>query len=553
MGQPVQSVITTIRDGIRKYHESNSHGELNLSQDVRLGLDFAEATQRISQQIAHFRKLMAAWKKADAELADAIDHMGECPPGPSTLRALLGRLIIKFLNRIFWWKTEENRRLGALVLGVARVQADQLEALARALEEHCRISWDIKDPVPALLSLRSQIAAYQTDLDRRIREIEAVLLDLQSWRTEVGSLDGSDEFLRGAKDLSRRILESEQAIQRLEQEKNSAQSFRTDSAARADRAQIRLDSVEEGMARLLAIQQELVEFRAKQSSQGQALEDQISKIGSRLGDLGFQTQRVRTDVSLQDRRLSMFLAEARKRLPEPFDQEQIHTLVSGEQDKIASLYLAFENVYRGTRSEIKERQSVYLPLLRNAAKGKSSMPVLDLGCGRGEWLELLKDEGWDARGVDANELMLEECLARGLKVERGDVLGYLQQVPEATLGAITSFHVVEHLPFERVILLIDEALRALRPNGILILETPNPDNLLVGASTFYLDPTHIRPIPSGTLRFVVEARGFCDAEVWNLHPMPESARLPEDTGGVAGRLNELLCGPRDYAVIGRRP
>jgi O-antigen chain-terminating methyltransferase len=269
--------------------------------------------------------------------------------------------------------------------------------------------------------------------------------------------------------------------------------------------------------------------------------------------LGLQNQRLRTDVSLQDRRLSVFLAEARKRLPKPLDREQIGALVSREAEILDSLYLAFEDIYRGSRGEIKERQSVYLPLLRSAGIGTASMPILDLGCGRGEWLELLAGEGWHASGVDANRLMLEECRGHGLRVERGDVLNYLQGVPEATLGAVTSFHVVEHLPFDRVMLLIDEALRVLRPGGILILETPNPDNLLVGASTFYLDPTHVRPIPNGTLRFVAEARGFCNVEIWNLHPMPESSRLPEDPSGVAGRLNELLCGPRDYAIIGRRP
>jgi O-antigen chain-terminating methyltransferase len=165
---------------------------------------------------------------------------------------------------------------------------------------------------------------------------------------------------------------------------------------------------------------------------------------------------------------------------------------------------------------------------------------------------LLKEQGWDATGVDSNGAMLDKCRQLKLNVERGDALEFLQGIPDAALGAITAFHIVEHIPFDRIMLLIDEALRALRPGGVLILETPNPDNLLVGASSFYLDPTHIRPIPSGTLRFAVEAQGFCNVEVWNLQPLPDSARLPED-GSTATRLNELLCGPRDYAVIGRRP
>ena len=581
MDEPIQNVLLTIREGIRKFQAGNSHREAELSQDLDFQVGLLAAEQSISQQLDRFQKLRATGKEADAELASAIDHLGQCPPGPPTLRAHLGRLIISVLNRILWWKTEESRRLGALVLRVTRSQADQLDALAAVLGEQSRASGAARDPVRWLASLRSQMSAYQTDLDRRILEIESVLLDLQSWRTGMAALNGSggfpalEEFSRRIEkvehavhrldqdcadgqlkltgEISRLSREFVQAVHRLDQENTIFQAFRVDLAARADQAALRLNSIEGKSARLAEIHQELVEFRAKQAAELQVWQDQISSIGRRLGDLGFQNQRLRADVSLQDRRLSVFLAEARKRLPEPLDQKQIRTLVSREGDLLDSLYLAFENVYRGTRGEIKEKQSVYLPLLRSAGIGTAAMPILDLGCGRGEWLELLTVEGWDASGVDANELMLQECRARDLKVEQGDVLAYLQSVPDATLGAVTSFHVVEHLPFDRVMLLIDEALRALRPGGILILETPNPDNIMVGANTFYLDPTHIRPIPSGTLRFVVEARGFCNVEVWNLQPMPESARLPEDGGGVATRLNELICGPRDYGIIGRRP
>jgi SAM-dependent methyltransferase len=582
MVEPIQNVLLTIREGIRKFQTTNSHREAELSEHLDFQLELLAADQRISQQIERFQKLRASGSEADSELANAIDQLGQCPPGPPTLRARLGQLIIGSLNRILWWKTAENRRLGALVLRVARSQADQLDALAKALGENSRVNGATKDPVRALVSLRSQMTSYQTDLDRRIREIEGVLLDLQSWRTGIASLDGSGGFLRTLDELSRRtetvehgiqrldqegnqcqvklndeishrMQRFEQVVQRLDQENNIVRSSQVDLAARADHARLRLDSIEEKTALLSEIQQEVVEIRARLVAQLQVWEDEISSVARRLADLGLQNQRVRADVSIQDRRLAVFLTEARKRLPEPLDRGQIETLTARQNDILDSLYLAFENIYRGARGEIKERQGVYLPLLRSAGVGTASMPILDLGCGRGEWLELLGGEGWHASGVDANELMVEECRGRGLRVERGDVLDYLQGVPEATLGAVTSFHVVEHLPFDRVMLLIDEALRTLRPGGILILETPNPDNLLVGASTFYLDPTHIRPIPSGTLRFVVEARGFCNVEVWNLHPMPESARLPEDAGGVASRLNELLCGPRDYAIIGRRP
>ena len=111
---------------------------------------------------------------------------------------------------------------------------------------------------------------------------------------------------------------------------------------------------------------------------------------------------------------------------------------------------------------------------------------------------------------------------------------------------------VEHMPFDAIMTLVDEALRALKSGGILILETPNPENLLVSSYTFHLDPTHRHPLPSPMLRFFVEARGFSNVHVKELHPYPEAMQFPDDTA-IARRLNRHLYGPQDYAVIGRKP
>ena len=112
---------------------------------------------------------------------------------------------------------------------------------------------------------------------------------------------------------------------------------------------------------------------------------------------------------------------------------------------------------------------------------------------------------------------------------------------------------VEHMPFDAILTLIDQALRVLKRGGVIILETPNPANVLVGAYTFHFDPTHLKPLPSQMLRFCVEARGFCDVQVRELHPYPEVLLLPDDATGVASRINQLFYGPQDYAVIGRKP
>jgi O-antigen chain-terminating methyltransferase len=281
---------------------------------------------------------------------------------------------------------------------------------------------------------------------------------------------------------------------------------------------------------------------------------QKDQTAARVSELGLYTYQTRTSLSIQDRRLALFMEEARKRLPEPLAQDQLQGMVNHDtQHRYDSLYAAFEDVFRGSREDIKARQSVYLPLLKEHAIGAPAMPVLDLGCGRGEWIELLGEHGLEARGVDSNDVMVERCKSLGLPVLQNDALSYLGSLPDACIGAITSFHMVEHMPFDVIMTLIDESLRVLKPGGIVILETPNPANFQVGAYTFHFDPTHLKPLPSPTLRFAVEARGFCDVHVRELHPYPEVLRFADDGKGIASRLNDYLYGPQDYAVIGRKP
>jgi SAM-dependent methyltransferase len=218
----------------------------------------------------------------------------------------------------------------------------------------------------------------------------------------------------------------------------------------------------------------------------------------------------------------------------------------------SSLYLEFEDRFRGSREEIMGRVRAYLPALREAQAGSADREVLDIGPGRGEWLEVLKREGLAGKGVDVNSAMIAECTKLGLTVAHGDGVEYLREVPSSSLGAVTAFHVVEHLPPGRVLLLLAEAFRVLRPGGILILETPNPKNLIVGACSFYIDPTHRNPVHPDALAFSAVAHGFARVEILPLHPNTEAERIPDDGTPVVKRLNELLYGPQDYAVIGYR-
>lgn len=159
---------------------------------------------------------------------------------------------------------------------------------------------------------------------------------------------------------------------------------------------------------------------------------------------------------------------------------------------------------------------------------------------------------------EGNRLFVEACRGRGLDVEHADALAALRALPEASVGALTSMHLIEHLSFETVIALLDEAKRVLRPGGLLLLETPNPENLLVGACWFYTDPTHRNPIPPEALRWIVESRGFHAVRIERLttaRDMPWPGPVANDLPGAStiNAMSEHFTAAPDYAVLGLRP
>jgi O-antigen chain-terminating methyltransferase len=211
-----------------------------------------------------------------------------------------------------------------------------------------------------------------------------------------------------------------------------------------------------------------------------------------------------------------------------------------------TFYRAFEDRYRGARDTITGRLRAYQPFVAPLlAHGPAA--ALDLGCGRGEWLELLGEYGLSARGIDLDDGMLAACRERGLQVDTQDALAALRAAPDNSLALVSAFHLVEHIPFDLVRELIAEALRALRPGGLLILETPNPENLVVGASSFYLDPSHLRPIPPPLLAFAAEHAGFARHKIVRLQ---EEAQLHTDAR--IGLINVLEGPSPDYSVVAQK-
>ena len=252
----------------------------------------------------------------------------------------------------------------------------------------------------------------------------------------------------------------------------------------------------------------------------------------------------------QEQRLSLVLEDLRRLAADRGATEIAERAETAQADLLDPLYVAFEDRFRGARADIKQRQRVYLDVLRDAGAGTPERPIVDVGSGRGELLELLGDEGLVARGVDLNVAMVELCRGLGLDSTHADAVAYLRQLEPGSLGAVTGFHIIEHLPFRVMVALLDASLRALAPGGLVIFETPNPANLLVASRWFYLDPTHRNPLPGEMVAMIAEARGFVQVGIRELHPMQSRFAARDEV--LAAELDRIFHGPQDYALIARK-
>jgi len=310
-------------------------------------------------------------------------------------------------------------------------------------------------------------------------------------------------------------------------------------------------------ARNEALAVEFAEQKTRLVAQGAAIEEQQRALNAQQDRIvaleaanSARHDALLSDISLQNDQIAAHDATlARIIRAEEQRRENDHAL--------DPMYVAFEEQFRGPRELIRERSLPYLDIVREAEAGTSEAPVLDVGCGRGDWLDILREHSLIARGVDSNRVFLDICRGRGLEVLEGDVVEVLRGLDDGSVGAITGMHIAEHLPFEVLIALLDQAKRVLKVGGILALETPNPENLWVASHLFYMDPTHRNPLPPEALKWMVEARGFAEVRVerWTVaRDLGAPTLLEPETPGAASvnvLLRQLHAAP-DYAVVARR-
>lgn len=433
-----------------------------------------------------------------------------------------------------------------------RSLSDKLEGLRSREEERERETLSLRSAEMAFrLHLEAKLSMAETSSSRIVEHIERLDQVVMQHDARLNALIGQDsrhhfEELRDALTALGGSMRSEQGIM--------LESIRS-LTSRQDSGEMNSAALGERLSAMQA-------YADANTAQTSSALMPLLHIPDAVTQLRQQVQDQRVTLLDMQRRIALLLEEARKRLPEPISHEQLEALTAEEDHLLDAFYVSFEDQFRGARADIKRRATYYLPILRAADVGTAVAPVLDLGCGRGEWLELLREEGLVGEGVDLNRVFVRQGAELGLKVHESDAIAALRALKPNSLGAVTAMHLVEHLSFRTLVTLFDEALRVLRPGGLIVFETPNPENITVGACSFYIDPTHRNPLPPILLQYVAEARGFVGAEIHRLSEhrglAPERAEIGGEVPGARevnqalAALHGLLAAAPDYALVARK-
>jgi SAM-dependent methyltransferase len=269
-----------------------------------------------------------------------------------------------------------------------------------------------------------------------------------------------------------------------------------------------------------------------------------------------EEQKFRTFLSMADRlerleRETRLLRAAQSGKNAPAEEKKIPYTRSPIDT--GDFYFALQGQFQSSTQADANRLEMYRSALANLEPELPGGTWLDIGCGRGKWMGMVRDSGHQAKGVDSSPAAIEQCRGKGFEVIEDDALNFLRSAEAESFAVVSAFHVLEHVPFEYCLNLTYQIARTLKPGGVLLIETPHAGNLLMAAEQFWMDPTHNRPIPLPLMEFLFEYCGLGVVQRFEVNPRPESEHLPLRELDLASRLDLLLYGPQDYAMMGRRP
>jgi 2-polyprenyl-3-methyl-5-hydroxy-6-metoxy-1,4-benzoquinol methylase len=407
---------------------------------------------------------------------------------------------------------------------------------------------------------QDQFAASQSALARRQVESDQRLQQQASLADQLhGTLDAVTERTNG---LMQQTVQFEQRTKVLAQSTEILSKQSSDLAASISQISVTQEHAQvrsSELAQRTNQQAEELAMQRERLQQANSLVDELRRAQfASDAKTSFELQILRARVLTLQQRLAGATSNERqaldpqKLLPTSEYSAIQSAPVGASKEEMDEYYLAFENAHRGSLEEITKKVTPYLHHVLQLPEQILGLPLVDLGCGRGEWMELLRDQGFEPRGVDVSPAMVQHCRSRGLKVEQDGAIQWLMQQPENSCALLTGFHIIEHIPFSERLALVKHALRVLAPGGALILETPNPESVLVGSHTFFHDYTHTQPVTPTSLQFLLGYHGFVELKVLRLNPYPSSDRV-NDQSLLGERVNGHLYGPQDFSVIGYKP
>ena len=295
-------------------------------------------------------------------------------------------------------------------------------------------------------------------------------------------------------------------------------------------------------------------LQARERRMDAAMQALLAQNGELKTALGVLQAQVRSDRSSRADRAS------RSENAEPSNDSHVSNAanVAHDSNALSSSYVGFEDQFRGSADAIRSRLLEYVPIFTGASD------VLDVGCGRGEFLRLLAEHGVSARGIDLNQAMVDVCRDQGLNATVADLLPYLRSLPDGSLGGLFAAQVVEHLQPGYLTHFLDVAFEKLRPGAAIVLETINPACWFAFFESYVRDITHVRPLHPDTLKFLLVATGFQQVTIRYRAPYPDHEKLQrvaspgfgdaaETLNANVDKLNSLLFTYLDYAAVGRRP
>lgn len=299
-----------------------------------------------------------------------------------------------------------------------------------------------------------------------------------------------------------------------------------------------------------ALRTEIDELRCNENSSRMKFTSDLERVTNNLEEVKLDLEKNVAAQNYMSYKLNKIKKEGIKITLEK-EQLPVETIKSDGFD-----YFAFENKFRGTEKQIKQNQNQYIKYFENKSN------VLDIGCGRGEFLELLAKNNINCKGIDVYEEFTDYCLDKGLVVEKSDALDFIEKEKDNSLGGIFMGQVVEHLSEDYLFSLLEKCYEKMENGAYFVAETPNPTNLTTFTNSFYLDPSHIKPIHPESFKFMLEHVGFREVEVIFTETSKPTYKLPLINSAYVENLEEfndginclsgILFGSLDYAIIARK-